>query len=608
MNNLNNSIDKSALHLYNDLDEMRRKYFNVNFEAAIHKLRIRTYNAIEAATRNLSMSDRVRFILDRDTKYSRFRNIGTRAIEEIFDFREQLWNELKTISSENNQLSNQKKQKEEKLSFVTLFDSLTEEKAKEYDQFLAIEYKSLLPETVKKLEEIISTRFLVDKIRFILKDDVDFERLMNHDERATNDLLSFRKTITNELITLMNQNDETPDLAIHRKKIENIDKISNYQLNSNELINEQGKINLFKFINEMLKNGLVYNELRTEIFYLHFREGIFDYSEPFLTSINRDQAKTKIIRNTIFSSFEKSFSFVKTIEPDALDLSMFDTQKSFFVLDNHTSKNINNQSAVHFTPFFHATIFSYLFKDQFYVLKHDISNPAAYPYKHFYFLKIDRFSPFNETAFLGDFRELLNEKQRKNMLIVHLDSYLRKFFLNKNLNDETIFQDIYNFCLFFMKEEFNLIPDEFGNLIFERTALYNINECILDILTQKNSPLTKQEIYNQLQSRQLKETLTEEKLEKFLNKKENNLFYWKKNDSYSTIEWAQKNGLLLMNGNITDMIYAYLLDTNQPAKKMDIFAEIIRYQNCTYSKFVDNINQNLDKFTLLPDDLVDIKH
>lgn len=306
-----------------------------------------------------------------------------------------------------------------------------------------------------------------DVLKYIFDPEFKFYNIKNIGSKTVLELLNFKHKLSYFIHTLQFLEKE----QLHREYARILinanftDLPEKFDESANEVFDENDKIKLFKLIDILITNNLLFKENEKRLFYQIYSDPLPKKIELIAKECGLGTERTRQISIALKNKIKSYFGF--TADLSELNLPGYYPAESndFIIIDTAFTKQINHIENVIFNESFYAEIFCLVFKNNLSVFSNNeiysIKNSAGKRkrFKNYYLINNEIFKGFDFTALINDINGLLNKK----FIPLCFDDYMRRFLKTQN---ENYISRIKKICCIIFSQEFGLIVNNEGYLLF----------------------------------------------------------------------------------------------------------------------------------------------
>ena len=323
-------------------------------------------------------------------------------------------------------------------------------------------------------------------LEIMFADSFTFEAIRNIGERTARELNLFRQNIYDAIIHL-------EELSDDRIKNANstIALLKAFRLHCsfgyiyNELLDNTGKVRIFKLINLLILEGVLFSDTYRTVFISHFQindHSLTDLADQLQLSKERIRQLKRALAEEIESRFDFLHSFnINDIQTYNIDVFNAD---GISMLDDEIVTIINKKEDTAFNLAFCARILGILFRESHVIFCNNGSTgkrcSRRYPCKisRYYLIERSNFQSIDLQGLVEDVNKKINSRIKKTYSI-YFEGYLLNFYKPDCIIPIISAGIISEYILF---TEFDLTISPEGFLIFEKNTKKFRYEYIYEIL------------------------------------------------------------------------------------------------------------------------------
>lgn len=442
---------------------------------------------------------------------------------------------------------------------------------------------------------------------------------------SLNDLISFYdenktflklkkcgKKTNKELITVYNKYNKIKqkDLESEYYKAALTKYFPKLYLTRIDFFSETGKIQLFKFINELLDNHLIFDERELIIFKIAFNYFIdFEKIQMKETAqlVNLSKGRTRIKQIAIYDKLNTFFKFITTLDIDSVTLYDIDINSDLISIKDETVNKINTEEKTNFNKLFINKIVSILKKQTHSLIGRErdlifkFNQQFNYAWESTYIISKQITEIFDFESFAYDVSNRLNKRIIKTYSY-RFQTYLHTFFKPKEYKK---IDRISNICEKILNNEFNLVLDSDKNIVFQKNAKIKNPEIIREILQDAQEPMDFKEIHKRCIEKYPNSKITVLSIGKTL--RSNTKFIYLGQCNYCLKEWKNKY-FKTEEVSIRNIAENFLQQFSEPKHINEITEYVCQFRDTYIRSIINNLKREKNnRFVFFENRLIGLK-
>ncbi len=445
----------------------------------------------------------------------------------------------------------------------------------------------------------------------IFSKDFNFSRLRNIGEKSSLELVQFKKNIS-DFTEILQTLDES-QLSKEYTSLVIKTSFSNIQNDIDDLLTSafdlNNKIKLFKLIELLIKSDLPFKKAEKEIFYYKFTNSNKKSLLEIAELLNIGKERLRQIKVNFEDELKSYFSFILNLQEEDLPRYGIESDTVFLLIDDEFANSINSNEEVNFTPQFYSAILS-IFHEKTHSIfgdgemlstKHKLSNSRRIC--NFYLIANEIFYSFDFYAFANSVNEILNERIMEDYYL-HFQGYIAQFLKQKAKRN---FDQIISICESILFNEFHLVVNADGYLIFERNTKKQLSEYVIEALQELNEMTKVDGIVNKIKIKHPHLETSAQSVRATLQREKELFIYIGRSSTYGLRKWQDERENL-KGGTIRDIVEEYLMEEDEPKHISEITKFVQKYRDTNEY----NIKTNLDlegsiRFQFFPGEFIGLK-
>lgn len=426
-----------------------------------------------------------------------------------------------------------------------------------FEKIFSINYSNIIFSKIKGLES-----FKYELIKFI-----KILKTVPHDKLSAEYV---KLTLKTTLVNLTENLDE---------KIESV-------------LDETQKIKLFSLLKLVIDNGQLFSKTQHKLFNSFYNKGnsetkIFDSVSK---EVNLTKERVRQIKSDLDKNILRYFKFVSNFELDDLVNYNIDSLEDYKLIDNTFAESINANEKVNFNSLFYAKIIG-IFLNKTHALlgdneKLNEKNRAtkSKQFQSCYLIRKKLFEVFNYEKFIEDINSQLNEKITETYSL-QFEGYLYQFINEKKLD---LLMELKPICETIILNEFGLLVNFDGYLVFERNKKKQLHEYAIEILEKNGNVMKIENISKAINEKYPDFETTGMSLRAILNREKEYFFYIGRTSTYGLKKWENENANL-RGGTIRDIVEEYLKLEKEPKHISEVLEYVLKFRETNQRSVLTNI-------------------
>lgn len=348
---------------------------------------------------------------------------------------------------------------------------------------------------------------------------------------------------------------------------------------------------IFKTLNVLIENEILFDSREKVIIkhgFNYFNNTQTKFLQDIASNLKITRERTRQIRKIIFDNLNNSLSFIKSIELEAYNIYGIDVNSDLILIEDELVTEINAREKNSFNNLFINKIFSILLSEtteligneENIVFRKNIN--SSHNWNSSYLVKRELTVCFDFMKFIEDVSLRLSQRIEEDYNF-HFETYLQDF----KKKEATELSERITFCAEqILFNEFEISLDIHENIIFKRNTKKQVIEYVIDVLEEKNEPMTVYEIYDIIKSRTPEITKNAEAL-RGTCQRDARLIYFGRSSTYGLKEWEED--LNIKGGTIRDIAEEFLMKYSEPKHIDDITDFVNMYRNTNAKNIYANL-------------------
>ncbi len=269
--------------------------------------------------------------------------------------------------------------------------------------------------------------------------------------------------------------------------------------------------------------------------------------------------------------------------------------KFIISIDDEIVQHINAIENVSFNQSFYILIYSHLYSKKFYVFEnkkviiHDKYYQVKRKIEGFYMIHKDLCKRFNFEEFVSDFAY---NKSNRYVAVFNIVEYIA----NKlSLENKRFQNEIYLVCKVLLAAEYDVKPDEQGNINFSKTILIKYPEICYNLLKKEAKPLHVNYMYEILQQSDTLRNIRKDAIRLAMIKNKDIFMYIGRSSIWGLNEWEKENPNY-KGGSIRTIAFEFLQQRSSPTRRSELIEYILKYRpNSNHKSITQNLKIDIQK-------------
>jgi hypothetical protein len=454
------------------------------------------------------------------------------------------------------------------------------------------------------LQDIFGAGDSRDIVEKLCISNLDLKNYRNIGRLTIQEVLDLKKAIRQFALVLSTSPDDLLKLKYVKLVVEEHFKflLGNIDSQIECVIDLDGKVKLFKLIKLLIDSNRLFNSNEKRIFENFYSES--DERERSLKSIGSlvglTRERMRQIKLAVDKKIKAYFQFVSSFNDDDFADLNIDATNPCIVIDNSMRMKLNRAEEVNSNIAFIAAILGqYLAETHSVFGSEDIVNEKKTPRKNKtftcrYLISNQFFEQFAFKDFVEDVNSLLEQRITESYSL-HYEGYLCQFIRN---NCTTLLKDIRAISDTILLNEFNMMANIDGCLVFERNIKRPLYKYIVETLEIKNRLMKVEEIYEAIIGKYPElSSISEQSIRPALQKEKDIFIFIGRASTYGLRKWEAEREEL-KGGTIRDLVEEHLRESNSPMHISEITKHVNKYRHTTLSNVKGNILAEEKRFRI----------
>lgn len=348
---------------------------------------------------------------------------------------------------------------------------------------------------------------------------------------------------------------------------------------------------IFRTLKILIENEVILDHKEKEIFksgFNYFRDSTMYTLDEIAERLDITRERIRQIRQKLYKNLSDTFSFLRGLEFDALNLYGIDLTTECINVDEDIVNEVNKFENTDFNTLFINKVLSVILLDKYSLIGNEwniLFNKncrTEHNWYSTYLISLKYVKQFDFDKFVNDVSNRLSQRIEDDYSF-HFETYLIDFFKVETRGSLRNISQIAEFLLF---NEFELTIDTDDNIVFKRNIKKQVIDFVYEVLEEINEPLTVYEIFEVIEQKYPGITKSPESLRGSCQR-DANLIFFGRSSTYGLKKWEEE--MNIKGGTIRDIVEEFLQEHSEP-KHIDDITEFVNQYRDTNSK---NIYANL---------------
>lgn len=433
-------------------------------------------------------------------------------------------------------------------------------------------------------------------IATIYSSSFDFQDIRNIGSKTVLELNEFKEDISSFIEKLKFIEDAR--LSVEYAKLIIKTHFNNIPIDFNEqfervfvsAFDNTGKVKIFKFIYLLIENGYIFNPKERSLFHFLYTEAFAKSIDQIAIELDVSRERLRQIRTTITGEIKEYFQFVLNFSLQ--DLFPYEITKDacLIIIDKGFAEQINLAEDVKYKVVFYGIIFD-LFLENSHTLLGDnetVSGKEHYGntirFRNCYIIENAVFSSFDFRKFTQDVNVNLSIRIAETYRL-HFEDYLLRFI---NQEGKQYLTEIKRICEAIIYNEFDLVINKEGYIVFERNVKKPLVEYILEVLETFGQMTKVEAITKAINQKYPGVEINEQSVRSTLQRNAESFIFIGRTSTYGLKKWELENDML-RGGTIRDLAEEYLEKHDTPKHIYDIVNYVKQYRDTSSVSIFRNI-------------------
>jgi hypothetical protein len=432
---------------------------------------------------------------------------------------------------------------------------------------------------------------IVDKIYSL---GFNFNQIKSIGEKSALELIRFRQNIS----SFVNNLENIKESQLSRKYTKAILKTSFPLLPKSffeqffeESFYENGKIKLFKLIQNLIESDQLFNENQKALFINNFTITNFQTSEQIAQSLDITKERVRQIKVKLEELIVSKLQFILNLREEDLPKYSVEFNKAQIVVNPEFAIKINSTEETNFNFQFITCILGIVLNqthsifgdDEMLTFKSKVTNSRKLC--SCYLIRNDLYNNFKFADFIDEINAILNMKISEDYLL-YFEGFLSQFMENKSI---MALPELIEVCEVILFNEFELVVNSEGYLRFESNSKKQVAKYIYEVLEELNELSKVETIFKELQKKYPYRKFSEQSVRASLQRDKHQFIFIGRSSTYGLKKW-QNERENLKGGTIRDIVEEYLSNEDEPKHISEITQYVLKYRDTTET----NVRTNID--------------
>jgi hypothetical protein len=359
----------------------------------------------------------------------------------------------------------------------------------------------------------------------------------------------------------------------------------------NIFINEVNKIKIFTLFNFLNEHDYLFKPNSKEVFK-------YVYCIPFESRLTMEAIANKMIitrervrqiKIKLIEEIKDNVSFILSLRPEDLSNYGFSEDMDMMIINESFANKLNETENVSYNYLFYSLVFSELFKRTHSAIGFDDTiaknkqTKRNVIFRNSYLITLPIFESLNFDSFIQDVFDKLTDRITETYSI-YFEGYLKDFVSSQ---ERQLFTRTKNVCEQILYNEFDLVVDPDGFLVFTRNTKKLNHEYIELILEENRRLMTVEEIFEEMKIKYPDVETTESSVRGSLIKEKEKFFYIGRTSTYGLKKWEYEDETL-KGGTIRDIAEEFLRQFDEPQHIYDITKYVSKYRDTNEKNIISN--------------------
>jgi hypothetical protein len=447
-------------------------------------------------------------------------------------------------------------------------------------------------------------------LEVIYEPGFNFKKLQNIGDKTVDELKIFKFKISNFLnhLTTLKNEELSKEYAKLVVKTTFKDLPDNFEMEFERVLDTCGKIKLFRLIDLLIESDQLFNKNEKRIF-----SGIYstpDGKEESIESISADVTLTRErirqLKSLLQEDIQSRFLFISNFIVDDFVNYEIETLSSLKIIDDSFSEKIKLNEEVNFNKLFCSNILGIFLRKTHSVLGDDETingkrkTKGKKRFKCCYIISRNLFDAFEFELFVENINAQLSERITETYAL-HFEGFLLQFLNEENRH---LLKEITPICETIILNEFDLVVNFDGCLLFERNTKKPTSEYALEILEEKGSMMKVEDVCDAINEKYPELETTEQSVRATLQREKELFIYFGRSSTYGLKKWEYEQEDI-KGGTIRDIVEEYLQFESEPKHISEILKYVLKYRATNERSVMSNIEaEESNRFQFFDGDFV----
>jgi hypothetical protein len=438
-----------------------------------------------------------------------------------------------------------------------------------------------------------------------------FQNLKNIGSKSVSELNSLKQEIALFIEVLRSSKDIELSKEYTKLIIKTTfrEQLPNFNNQFEKIFTEEGKIQLFKLIGHLIETTRIFNHKEKELFFflytINYNKSLDQISKELELSKERIRQLRIILEKNITNFFQFILNFNST---DIVSYSI-SPETEFKIINDQFIQPINETEKVNFNTLFYSKIFGLFLENSHVTLGDDeaISGSGNYSntirYKSCYLIQINIFHSFHFESFVTD---VSHNRTRRNTqsFSLHFEGYLMQFL---SPNGKKNFDTIKSICESILYNEFDMIVNVSGYIVFEKNIRKPLTEYTYEILQELGKMTKIEDIVKLINERYPELFISEQSIRSTLQRDKEKYIFLGRSSTYGLKKWEVESETV-KGGTIRNIVEEYLRKHSRPQHIYEIVNYVNQYRKTSKANIVNNIKaEETNRFIFFKNGFIGLK-
>jgi hypothetical protein len=459
-----------------------------------------------------------------------------------------------------------------------------------------IEYlmSNLSVRAVKGIRNISESGSLKEILEMIYDPNFQFNKFQNIGNKTIEELLNFKLKISyflNHLPTLKNA-ELSKEYAKLIVKTTFRDLPDNFEAEFERVSEPSGRIKLFRLIAFLIESDQLFNKNEKRIFTSIYSTNIAEEEELGIIAedLNLTRERVRQLKSLLKEDILSRLHFISNFTSDDFINYEIENLSSFKVVDDTFADKIRLNEEVYFNTHFCSIILGLFLRKSHSVLGDNEtingkrSLKSKKKYKCCYIISNNLFDVFEFEQFVEDVYSQLNQRITETYSL-HFEGFLLQFLVK---DQRKWLKEIIPVCETIILNEFDLVVNFEGFLLFERNTKKQLHEYALEVLEASGSLMKVEDVCSTINEKYPNLETTESSIRATLQREKELFIYFGRSSTYGLKRWEYEKEDI-KGGTIRDIIEEYLKSEAEPKHVTEILEYLQKFRSSNSRSILTNI-------------------